>query len=126
MPRIMPVTGLCLGIVGHTLPREDLLTHCKGATLPADRYGWPLAHPTKALHYRGLIAREGVLEKFTLRGRTAIYRYYCAPDGYKSLDHRHDPQPSQTWMSGLTGCCGASHLARLSASHSRTRWPSTK
>jgi hypothetical protein len=33
-------------------------------------------------HYQQLIRGHGVLEKFTLRGRTASYRYYYE-DGYK-------------------------------------------
>ena len=33
--------------------------------------------------YQKLIAAEGVNEKFTLRGRTAWYRYFYGSDGFK-------------------------------------------
>jgi hypothetical protein len=33
--------------------------------------------------YKNRIREAGVPEKFTLRGRTATYRYYYGDDGYK-------------------------------------------
>jgi hypothetical protein len=40
-------------------------------------------YPEVFLFYRQLIRREGVRQKFTLRGRTYPYRYYYAEDGWK-------------------------------------------
>ena len=33
--------------------------------------------------YKLQIAEKGIRERFTLRGKTASYRYYYGPDGYK-------------------------------------------
>jgi hypothetical protein len=40
-------------------------------------------HPDAYAFYQVKIAEQGVDEQFTLRGRTAVYRYYYADDGYK-------------------------------------------
>jgi hypothetical protein len=40
-------------------------------------------YPALYNSFKALIQAQGVNEKFTLRGRTANYRYYYPGDGYK-------------------------------------------
>jgi hypothetical protein len=40
-------------------------------------------YPQTHAFYEQRITQEGIDEPFTLRGRTATYRYYYADDGYK-------------------------------------------
>ncbi len=39
--------------------------------------------PTTFKRYQDRIREHGIIEKFTLRRRTATYRYYYPGDGYK-------------------------------------------
>ena len=40
-------------------------------------------HPETYRRFSQLLKQAGVMESFTLRGKTAKYRYYYAGDGYK-------------------------------------------
>lgn len=40
-------------------------------------------YPDTFTHYEGRLREEGVDDQFTLRGRTAVYRYFYGGDGYK-------------------------------------------
>lgn len=58
----------------------------KNATTYADApHEYIVRHQDPAAYdwYRDRIKAEGVTESFTLRGRTARFRYYYAGDGYK-------------------------------------------
>ena len=40
-------------------------------------------HPETYRRFSQLLKQAGVMESFTLRGKTATYRYYYPGDGYK-------------------------------------------